>query len=164
MNALACYLGFCLSGPNPPDLSNIAFLDGNLGSHDLELIEERMFVDPSSGTVSATVSVTLTAGPGGLAAILMLIESGLLVDRVYDQDGFDLPYDELAQGGYRYVQPTLQPAIAEGSQVTLHFTYAGRLICPSDGRFASCDYGGERLDFAFAGTAFPIFYDPFDFD
>jgi hypothetical protein len=144
------------------DLPGIAFLDGNLGSHELELIEERVFIDPLRGTVSATVSVTLTAGPGGLSALLMLIDAGLLVDRVYDDNG-DLPYDQLAQDGYRYVQPSLQPPAAQGTQVTLHFSYAGTLICPSDGRFASCDFGGARLDFAFAGTAFPIFYDPFDY-
>ncbi len=145
------------------DLPGLAYLAGDLGHHRLERVDERVFVDPMRGTVSATVSATLTAGEGGLSALLMLIDAGLLIERISTDQG-DVPFGELAQDGYRYVQPTFSPALPEGTQVTLQFEYAGTLMCPSDGRFSSCDFGGRGIDFAMAGTAFPIFYDPSDYD
>ena len=88
---------------------------------------------------------------------------GVVSERVYDERGA-VPFDELRPGGYLDVQPLFRPPLPAGAELTLHFEYAGTLTCPAAGGFSSCDFGGGRLDFAMAGTAFPLFYDPFDYD
>src|SRR5262245_8029977 len=143
-------------------LPGLAFLAGDLGSHHLELVDEAITIDPRTGVATATVSVTLTAGPGGLQMLLLLFEEGLLTEEVSDLNG-PVPYDEFASTGYRYVQIMLDEPLPQGTRTTFRVRYAGTLLCPASGGYASCDYGGQRLDFAFSGTLFPIVYDPLDY-
>jgi hypothetical protein len=145
--------------PAPPPR---AFADGNLGVHKLQSIDEVIDYDPSTGAARAQATVTLTAGPGGLSSVLLLIDEGLLVESVTDGAN-SIPFEEFPGGGYRYVQPTLSPAAVEGGVVTFVFRYAGTLLCPAVSESASCDFGGQRFDFAFVGTLFAFLYDTTDF-
>lgn len=137
--------------------------NGQLGNQTLELIEESINFDPATGVATTTVSVTVTAGPGGFRGVLLLVDEGLLAERAYDASG-DLPYQEDVFFGTRYVQIDLPVPVPQGEQTTLHVEYAGTLICPAQGGYASCDYGPDRLPFANNASLFAAVYDPIIYD
>ncbi len=148
--------------PTPPrSWEGVAFLDGQLGAHTLESIDEQIFFDPSTGTVSATITAQLIAGPGGFASLIALLDQGLVFERAWNDQG-DLFMQAVVQQGFSYAQVSWPGGAAEGTALTINLSYAGVLACPSQGGFSSCDWGGQRLDFITAGSAFVSLYDPID--
>lgn len=137
--------------------------NGELGDHRLELVEEHIQFDPATGVATTTVSVTITAGPGGFSNVLLLVDEGLIAERAFDANG-DLPYQEDVFFGTRYVQIDLPQRLPQGEQKTMSVTYAGRLLCPQQGGYASCDFGPDRLPFANNASLFAAIYDPVQYD
>lgn len=156
---------FSLLQPHVPQpqrsWEGVAFLNGQLGAHTLTSIDEQIFFDPSSGTVSATITAQLTAGPGGFVSLIALLDQGLVFERAWNDQG-DLNMQAVVQQGFSYAQVNWPGVATEGTAVTINLSYAGVLACPSQGGFSSCDWGGQRLDFITAGSAFVSIYDPVD--
>jgi hypothetical protein len=90
-------------------------------AHDLD-------VDPATGAVAATVTLTALSGPEPLASVPLLLDQGLAVTGA-SSPGRTVTVLEAQRAPWRYVSLAIEPPVPAGAQAQITLSYAGALLC-----------------------------------
>ena len=152
-------------GPHAPPLPG----SGSRAPRAFDLLTEAgdVTIDPTTGLVDGTTTLTLHAESTATPDLALLVDQGLSFVTA-TAPGYTVainasPYDVLT-----YAELTFSPKVPIGQDVTLTVTYSGTLLCQQSGARDSqyCGMGGA-LDYFMDGGPFPMVLDggdPYRFD
>lgn len=124
-------------------------------------------VDPSTGVVDGTFTITLRAEASAYPDLYLLIDRGLTFTDA-TADGYSVELEASPYDVFQYAYLTFSPDVPAGEQIVLTVRYGGTLECaptgPRDSQYCGMDGG---LAYFMDGGLFPYLMDggdPYRFD
>ncbi|MBW2528668.1 MAG: hypothetical protein JRI23_31125 [Deltaproteobacteria bacterium] len=140
-------------------------LDG--AAYDYDNFDAEVTWDPDTGSVDATVTLTIRGQEPSDPAFYLLVDEGLSFTGA-TAAGYTVTVDSSTHSPFRYGTVSISPTPPAGEQLVVEVTYAGTLQCNPRGArsSASCGDDGE-LFYVMDGAALPLLSDgadPYGFD